>query len=292
MQARRASVPAEPQRREIAHYSEAEQSLQDFGGIASDEIILPRCKLMNGQSPEVQNPEQFPHAKNGEFFHTVSGTSLGKAVKIIPIWKKKTFELWGDRDSNQGLLATADADGVWDKPHHKFQIPVKNSRVVLNVDTKANVEASGLLRFGTSDPSNPKSKPLLAETFRLVVYLPEMPQLSPVMCIYSRMAALRTKELLTRMQMRIGMGEPIPEQVFEMRSNLDTYGPNKYFAPHFSNLPRHHDADLAARIASLARSMQSAVRVRASDEGDEHDGETAPRARVNRNYKRDDDRDY
>lgn len=259
----------------IAVRNEAMSSVGDFGGIAPGEVTLARIKLIQGMSPELQNADQYPNVRNGEFFHTVSGDTLGKALTIIPVWKQKTYELWGDRDSNQGLLATADADGNWDKPHHKFEIPTRGG--IVRADTKANVQASGLLNFGTSDPSNPKSKPLVAETFRLVIYLVDHPTLSPVLGIFSRMSALRIKELLTRIQMRAAQGEPVNEQVFDMRATLDRYGANQYFTPHFSNLSRLRDPDLAARIQGLARSMSAATRVKSSDEEDE--GRPAPVSR-------------
>jgi hypothetical protein len=210
----------------------------------------------------------------GEWYHSGLGHCLGTTLKVVPVIKQNTtFDLWGDRDSNEGLLAQANEDGEW-LPGYANREFVINRR---KINTGENMYKSGLNAFGSSDPNNPNSKPMLAETYRIILFILDHPDASPVMFVASRMLGLRVKELLTRMTYRGGTGVPYYRQVFEMRSNLDRYKSNEFFTPHFTSLPDLEDDELAERIRSINNGLQG--RKVKTVEGDDEGGR-GPRAAV------------
>jgi hypothetical protein len=260
-----------PSRGAVATRPSSEMS--DFGSISTSDVIMPRLKLLQGMSPEVKtDPRQFIQ---GEFFHSGMGECIGDVLNVVPVMKQDTtWDLWGDRDSNDGLLAQADENGRW-LPGYENREFVINRRKVY---TRENMYKSGLNAFGSSDPNNPRSKPMLAETYRVIFWLLDYNEASPVMFIASRMLGLRVKELLTRMTYRGGAGVPYYKQIFEMRSNLDRYKSNEYFTPHFTPNGELNDEELADRIKATNNALQGR-KVKVEDEGGD-EGRGGPRGPV------------
>jgi hypothetical protein len=145
--------------------------------ITGADIETPRIKLLQAISPEV---EEFDDARNGEFWHTTSETSLGKEVRIVPIYIDIRAILWRPRHDGGGILARAD-DGVhWVPAQGNFTVkPIKGSPKTVTWSTKPLVAQSGLLEWGSSVPGDPNSMPAATKMYNMVVVLPDFPDLPP-----------------------------------------------------------------------------------------------------------------
>jgi hypothetical protein len=272
-------TPAVQPARQQAVATTGPADMSAFGTISKSDVIMPRLKLLQGMSPEVKSDPRA--AIQGEFWHTGLGECIGDNLSIIPVLKQDTtWDLWDDRDGAGGLLAQADEEGRWLNGAENKELVIGRRKVF----TDANMYKSGLNQFGSSDPNNPRSKPLLAETYRIILWLVDYPEASPVMFIASRMLGVRVKELLTRMQYRNGSGTPFYRQVFEMRSNLDRYKSNEYFTPHFSPLPPLEDDELAQRIKAANAALQGR-RIKVEDDAAEDSGPRGPRGPVDASEK-------
>ena len=77
----------------------------------------------------------------------------------------------------------------------RFEVRIKNKRVVW--DTKGSVEESGLDKFGSSEPGNPKSPPIASLTYRLGIFMPDQPELGPALMIISKTSTKSVQDLLS-----------------------------------------------------------------------------------------------
>lgn len=169
-----------------------------LGNIDQSDLIIPRVKLMQAISPEV---EEFEAAKSGEFWHTLAGESMGSELRFIPIVIRKSYTLWAPRGDDRGVLARA-PDGVhWDKID-EFEVKPKGSPRKVTWKTAATVAESGLAKFGSSIPDDENSPPAAALTYNLLLYFPDHPELSPAVVINTRSSVRPCKALISKIEMR------------------------------------------------------------------------------------------
>lgn len=245
-------------------------SLQAMGGVEQGELKVPAVVLMQGQSPQLKTSE---NAKVGTFFHPTLDMSLGKELRVVVIRKRMRHELWGDRDSKQGLFATADEKGVWDKPHHSFKATYSSGAVTY--ETKGSLKESGLDNWGSYDPKSTNKKKAAALTYELVLWLLDHPELSPVMVTFRRMPAVRTQEqLMPRIVHRAYTGEAVHDQIYRMRVVQEEMRSNTFYTVGYSNDGVVKDPELSRRLYDLTEQLGQAVLTPDVDEGDE-----APAAR-------------
>lgn len=245
-----------------------------FGNIDATDMIIPKLKLLQGLSPEVkEDPRNF---FQGEFYHSSLGECMGSNLKVVPLQIRKSHELWAPRDTSEGLLASCN-DGVhWDKPHTKFRVRIKGREVTW--DTKGSLEESGLDQFGTSDPGNPKSPPAASLTYRIAFWLMDHPELSPVLMITSRTAAITTKEMVSRMLARHNKRIPFFTQLYDMAAVQRQKASNEWYVPIWRGLGQIEDRDLAEDMEARAMSMRT-MNVRTEDmrpNDDEGGGQARP----------------
>ena len=93
-----ASMPAH-----LAQYQKA-----SIGNVDSSDRIIPRIKLIQAISPELQD---YPEAKAGQFWHAIAQQNLGPTIYSIPIVIRKSYVLWAPRGDDRGILARA-MDGI------------------------------------------------------------------------------------------------------------------------------------------------------------------------------------
>src|SRR5262245_19171112 len=166
-----------------------------IGNIDSTDRIIPRIKLLQAISPELQD---YGGAKAGMFWHTVMQESLGPTFLGIPILIRKSYVLWSPRNDDRGILARA-MDGVhWDVPNAEFTVKPKGAPQPITYNTKESVQDSGLDQFGSSIPGDPNSPPAASLTYNMMFYLPEMPELSPSVIINTRSSVKPMQQLLSR----------------------------------------------------------------------------------------------
>lgn len=169
-----------------------------LGNVDSSDLILPRIKLLQAISPEV---EEFEKAKAGEFWHSIAGVSLGKELRMIPVVIRKSYVLWSPRNDQRGVLARSN-DGIhWDRVE-EFRVKPKGSPKEVVWRTEHTVKESGLDQFGSSIPGDANSPPAASLTYNILVYLPDFPDLSPAVLLNTRSAVKKAKMLISKIEMR------------------------------------------------------------------------------------------
>lgn len=146
---------------------------------------FPRLKLLQGISPELQ---QFDGLKAGDFFHTMTERVVGTSVSVVPLYMSERYVLWAPLPpiDSGGILARAD-DGVhWEPPDAEFKVKIDKKGTTVTWRTARTVEESGLAKWGSYDPSDPKAQPAATKVYLMVVALPEHPEISPVAVLLQR----------------------------------------------------------------------------------------------------------
>jgi hypothetical protein len=152
--------------------------------LGAADVEVPRVKLIQALSPELQ---EYNELKQGHFWHTLAELDMGPQVRVTPIYIDNRFILWRPQDSGGGILARAD-DGVhWNPPNASFTIKLKGGAEV-TWRTAPTVLASGLDRWGSTNPADPNSPPAATRMYNMVVTFPDMPDLPPAVITLQRSA--------------------------------------------------------------------------------------------------------
>ena len=193
----------------------------------SHDMEIPRIKLIQALSPELQT---FNGLKPGEFWHTLAETSIGREVRISPIYIDRRFILWRPRKAGGGILARAD-DGVnWSPANTDFQVTLPETKKTVTWRTGGDVadvngrvlaknvgtvDASGLANWGSYDPSDANSQPAATLMYTLVVALPDYPEMGFAQLTLQRGAVKVAKNLIGKIRMHRA---PSYGRVFRMAS--------------------------------------------------------------------------
>lgn len=244
---------------------------QSFGNIDQTDLIVPRVKLLQGISPEV---EQFDNAKSGEFWHTIAGESMGKTIKGVPILVRKTYALWAPRGDDRGILARA-SDGVnWDQQFRglKFTVKPKNypHEVTYQLGDSVHDKIDGnfaLSEFGSSIPGDPQSAPAAALTYQFLWYFPDAPDLSPALIINTRSSVKPAKQLISKIELR-----PVDSfaQVFDMSVVSETNNDGDKFYNYAFTAAGYADEE-TFKITSGLYERYNSAEFRANDESEDAD---------------------
>lgn len=275
---------------ETSKRERARASVLAAGGVHQSEIVIPSLILMQGQSPQLK--VEGTQARLGGFYHTLLNKDFGRTLRVVMLRKRMSYELWGDRDSKQGLLATADENGRWDKPNHEFEVPYREGTVVYN--TRGNLAQSGLNDWGSWQPRTSSKRKAVALCYRCLFWLVDQPEVSPVAITFRRMPAVMFQnEFVPRMIMRAEMGEPVNEQIYRINSIIATGAGQQYFSISCMGDGTVTDPDLALKLERLTVAYGDA-NIIIPEEQDEADDDTeVPTPRRPRNYGREaDDREY
>lgn len=168
-------------------------------GVDASDMILPRMKLLQGISKEV---EAFDNAKAGNFWHNVLNESLGTEIDFIVVAFKKKYLLMAPISDPRGVLARAE-DGVnWSPPQGTFEVKLKGVKEPQVWKLAPTVRESGLAEFGSSVKDDPDSKPAAVLIYEFLVYLPDFPQYSPIVMSLARSQAKRGKDLISKIRFR------------------------------------------------------------------------------------------
>jgi len=176
-----------------------------IGNVDSSDRIIPRIKLIQAISPEL---ESYPEAKAGQFWHTIAQQNIGPTLRAIPIVVRKSYVLWAPRSDDRGILARA-MDGIhWNPANAEFTVKPKGSPTQVTYKTKDTVAESTLDQFGTSIPGDPNSPPAASLTYNMLWYLVDHPELSPSVIINTRSSIKPMQGLLSRID-----SKPVPHYV-------------------------------------------------------------------------------
>lgn len=244
---------------------------QSFGNIDQTDLIVPRVKLLQGISPEV---EAYDNAKSGEFWHTIAGESMGKTIKGVPILVRKTYALWAPRGDDRGILARA-SDGVnWDQQFRglKFTVKPKNypHEVTYQLGDSVHDKIDGnfaLSEFGSSIPGDPQSAPAAALTYQFLWYFPDAPDLSPALIINTRSSVKPAKQLISKIELR-----PVDSfaQVFDMSVVSETNNDGDKFYNYAFTAAGYADEE-TFKITSGLYERYNSAEFRANDESEDAD---------------------
>lgn len=202
----------------LAQYQRAK-----IGNIDSSDRIIPRIKLIQAISPELQD---FDTAKAGQFWHTIGQQNLGPTIKAIPIVIQKSYVLWAPRNDDRGILARA-MDGVnWQPANAEFTVKPKGASTPITYNTKRTVSESRLDQFGTSIPGDPNSPPAASLTYNMMWFLLDYPELSPSIIINTRSSVKPMQQLLSRID-----SKPVPHfcQIYDIGSVQQKGAEGPYF---------------------------------------------------------------
>ena len=154
-----------------------------LGNIDSSDLKPPKLKLLAGMSPEVM--DGIPGAQPGNFWITIFNQNLGQSVIITPILLRKSYHIWAPKTGEtKGPLATA-SDGIhWDQPNQTFEIRFPNNPNPYKWTIGKLVTDHGVNKFGSSQPDDPKSKPIATLTYDILVLL-ELPNGKKQLCVWT-----------------------------------------------------------------------------------------------------------
>lgn len=226
---RRATVPAQPRQQQVARS-------EDFGNVTNvpafmrndvgmgkenigrEDIEVPRLKLMQGLSPELND---FNELRPGHFFHTASEMIFDAAVFVVPVYMDRRYILWRPRDSGGGILARAD-DGIhWSPSSGNFTVQLDKSQGGRTVtwSLEKTVQQSGLANWGTMDPDDPNSPPAATLMYSFVLAFPEHPELMPAVLTFQRSSIKTGRRFNTKLKT---VRTPLFGLQFELTSFEDT----------------------------------------------------------------------
>lgn len=148
--------------------------------LGKEDVKIPRIKILQPLTPEVNSYRG--KAIPGEFWHTGANLPLGSEFKFIPVIVGKRVVLWRPRDDGNGGILAFSRDAVkWiSGANQKFEVKLKGVKGTVTWETGKDVASSGLLEFGSSNPDEPNSAPAATLAYEYLAYLPDHPELSPV----------------------------------------------------------------------------------------------------------------
>lgn len=242
-----------------------------IGNIDQSDLIIPRVKLLQAISPEV---ETFDEAKTGMFWHNVMNQSLGKEIRGYPIVMRKTYALWAPRGDDRGILARASDGFHWDTPDLEFTVKPKGSpkevvyRLGKTVSEKVDPNSPPLSEFGSSIPEDPRSAPAAALTYEFLWLFPDFLELGPAIILNTRSSLRPAKALLSKIEARAtatGVDHFLQAYKITSTDEKSQEGPYKGYSYIADGYVSEEHVDLMTKLHEKYQSMAW----RASDEGDD-----------------------
>jgi hypothetical protein len=124
---------------------------------------------------------------------------------------------------------------TWDKPNQRFQVTLPGGRKG-EYFTDKNVDASGLLEWGSSDPADRNSLPAAQHVYTTIMRLIEPHIEGPVIYSGSVMTNKKIMQLNTKIDLRAAGGVEPLRQIYKLTSEEKTgqQGGN-WFIPNFTS---------------------------------------------------------
>ena len=192
----------------------------------SGDVVLPQIKLLQGTSDEIQT---FDAAKPGHFWHSGADMDLGPEIVFIPCSRKKRYMLMAPMDDGQGVLARADDAKTWDRLG-SWKIQVDKKTIVDWKIDDLNVEASGLTKWGTYDPTDENSPPAATLFYDYLVFIRGREELGPAIVLLARSAIRKAKKGLNdKIEMQASAGRPLQSLAFTAQVVPDSAGSGQDF---------------------------------------------------------------
>lgn len=259
-----------PRQSNLPAYLQDKQKTVRIGNIDHTDLVIPRVKLLQGVSPEL---ELFETARAGVFWHSILQEPLGKSLIGIPIVLRKTQVLWAPRGDDRGILARSRDAVNWDPPQGEFQVQFKGNKTVYTWKLAPTVAESGLDKFGSSRSDDPQSPPAASLTYEILWYFPEHVELGPAIVLNARGSVKVCQRLLSVVD-----AKPVDHyyQMYSIGTTTDK-GPNNepYYNYAYTSLGYADEQD-GERARGYYEKFKDAV-FRASDESSDTTDNSAPR---------------
>ncbi len=260
----------------------ANQRGQGMEGLGSGDYEIPRIKLLQALSPEL---EAHDDAKAGVFWHTLSEDNLGPKLRFVPVFISKRFVLWNPRESGGGILARSD-DGIrWTPDHGTFEVKLKGGKQV-KWSLAPTVAGSGLDQWGSSDPDDPNSQPAATQVYMIAAALLDHPQYSPSVIMLQRSNIKPARNMLGKLKLT---NAPTYGCVFEAEAVKEKGSQGDYYNWRFTAsgfVQSEEDFKSYQKLYEMFSSMGLNVKdlESAQDEGSETNGPTGGEAGKNDKY--------
>lgn len=191
---------------------------------------IPRIKLLQPLSPEVRTFQG--KAIPDEFWHTGANKNLSGSFIFVPCIVSKRVVLWRPQDDGDGGILAFSRDCVnWDTGGDtEFSVKLKDVSKPVKWRTKKNVQQSGLLEFGTSNPEDEKSAPAATLIYEYLCYLPDYPELSPVVLSCMRTGVQNARSLNTYL---LSQNKPINCMAIKAFADKQNKGKRVWTVPTF-----------------------------------------------------------
>ncbi|MBB18655.1 MAG: hypothetical protein CMP20_04180 [Rickettsiales bacterium] len=236
----------------------------------SSDVVLPRIKLLQGISPEI---EQFEAAKIGCFWHSGADKNLGDEIEFVIADRRKKYLLSAPLEDGQGILARADDAKKWDQTG-EWQVKLKGvKKPVTWKITDLEVAKSGVVDWGSSNPEDEDSSPAATLFYDYLVFLPEHLDLGPAIISLSRSSIRKAKKGLNdKIEMHRSNGRPMQAAKFKASSVSESSPSGDFKNWQFMSAGFNTDEDLFNTAREHIGALQT---VRIGDEADTDDGSAA-----------------
>lgn len=167
--------------------------------IGKDDIEIPRLKLMQGLSPELQ---EYDGLRSGFFFHPAAEFIFDAPFRAVPVFMDQRYILWRPRDAGGGILARAD-DGIhWSPSSGEFtvQLDKKDGGDTVTWRLANTVAESGLANWGTMNPNDPNSPPAATLMYNFLLAFPDEPDLMPAVLSFQRSSIKMGRRFNTKLK--------------------------------------------------------------------------------------------
>lgn len=194
--------------------------------IRQQDIEVPRLKLIQGISPELQ---EYDELRAGNFLHTASETIFDEPFLAVPIFMDVRYMLWRPRnDAGGGILARADDGEHWSPPDTEFTVKLdrKDGGQTVTWTTRKTVRESGLAEWGSLNPDDPKSPPAATLMYNFLLAFPEHPDVMPAVMTFQRSSVRMGRKFNSKL---ISTRDPIYGLVFRISSFVDHNGAGEEF---------------------------------------------------------------
>lgn len=202
----KSNVPATNEVAGLPAYLQGAKKTVKVGNTDSSDLIIPRVKLLQAQSPEVV--DGLEGARAGIFWHTIAGKPLGTEIVGVPVLIRKSYVLWAPRGDTRGILARANDGLNWDNAGMEFVVRPKKSphdvsyKLGKTVHERTTPGQPALSEFGSSIPGDAKSPPAAALTYQMMFLFPEHMDLGAAIIINTRSSVKAAQMLQSKIDLR------------------------------------------------------------------------------------------
>jgi hypothetical protein len=193
--------------------------------IGANDIEVPRIKLMQGTSPEL---DTYDFLKPGVWFHTSAEKDFGKELRITPLYMDVRYILWRPQSDGGGILARADDGLHWSPAHGTFEVELeeKYGGGTVKWTLKPTVPESGLDKWGSMNPANKDSPPAATKMYNIVCAFPDFPDLAPAVLTLQRSSIKVGRKFASKVKVS---RFPLYGQIFTLGSESATNAKNQKF---------------------------------------------------------------